>query len=155
MLAPEADEAAIDRRPPDAAGRRVLVCAAGRPPDGTGRTVDVRPGTVATFDGDRLRLPLTVAGADRRTRVAWIDRTGLDAAVSAMLEAESAGVVRFGDRSVCRRLLGPDTTAAVERRLAATARAAGARFITWTTRHRREVDSTSYDVVVDAATGSD
>lgn len=117
--------------------------------------MDVRPGHAATFDGDRVRLPLSVTGAGRRRRIAWIDRRGLDVTVTSMLGPDTAGVVRFGDRSVCRRLLGRVNTASVERRLAATARAAGALLVTWTDRPRREVDSTWYDVVVDAATGSD
>ena len=55
--------------------------------------------------------------------------------------------VRFGDRAACRRLLGGVTTAAIERRLAATASAAEATLVTWTHRPRRELDGRPYDVV--------
>lgn len=130
----------------------MLVCSAA-PPLGAERCVDVRPGAVATFDGTRVRLPLTVSTPGRRVQVAWIDHHGLDDAVSSMLAAETAGVVRFGDRAACRRLLGRANTATVERRLAATARAAAATLVSWTDRPRSEVDGRSYDVVVEGTTG--
>lgn len=150
---PTAEAWSADRPAHDPPDRRVLVCSAAGPPVGAERCVDVRPGVVATFDGDRVRLPLVVSGPEHRVRVAWIDHQGLDDAVSSKLAADPAEVVRFGDRSACRRLLGRVNTASVERRLAATARRAGAALVTWTARPRSDVDCQPYDVVVEAATG--
>jgi hypothetical protein len=153
MAAREPDNRPVGRAGDDPGGRRVLVCSAAAPPLGAEGCVDVRPGAVATFDGDRVRLPLAVSTPGHRVRVAWIDHRGLDDAVSRMLAADTAEVVRFGDRAACRGLLGRANTATVERRLAATARAAAATLVSWTDRPRSEVDSRPYDVVVEGTTG--
>lgn len=153
MAAREPDIGPVVRAGGDRGGHRVLVCSAAAPPLGAERCVDVCPEAVATFDGDRVRLPLTVSTPGRRVQVAWIDHHGLDDAVSSMLATGTAGVVRFGDRAACRRLLGRANTATVERRLASTARAAAATLVSWTDRPRSEVDSGPYDVVVEGTTG--
>lgn len=101
------------------------------PPVGDAPVIDVRPGAAASFDGDRVRLTLWVVGGGRRSRVPWARLAELEATVTAELGRGPATVVRFGDRAACRAALGPAGVAAVERRLAAAARAAGARLVTW------------------------
>ncbi|MFB6354744.1 MAG: hypothetical protein ABEJ92_11750 [Halobacteriales archaeon] len=113
------------------------------------RCVDVRPGTLATFDGDRVSLPLTVRTESRRTRVSWRDVDGLERAVAGYLVGSEPTVLRFGDRAACRAALGPAGVGTIERRLAATARAGRAALLTWTTAEGdREVRG--YDAVIGA-----
>lgn len=113
------------------------------------RCVDVRPGTLATFDGDRVSLPLTVRTGARETRVSWRDVDGLEHAVADYLGGPKPTILRFGDRAACRAALGSAGVGTIERRLAATARAGRAVLLTWTTADG-DRDVRGYDAVVGA-----
>lgn len=118
----------------------------GAPSDGW---VDVRPGLVATFDGDRVRLPLVVAAGRHRTAVGWTAGAELEATVATALRRTDTAAVRFGDRHACRTAVGAAGVAAIERRLAAVARREWASLITWTGASPREGDYRTYDTVVE------
>lgn len=122
----------------------VLVASVEAPAVPGHRCVDVRPGPVATFDGDRIVLPLTVRCGDVRRRFARHEIPALEEAVSSLLRRDGAAV-RFGDRAACRRVL---PTAAVERRLAAAARREGETLVTWTSEEPDATAPERYDVVL-------
>lgn len=125
--------------PVDAA---VLACATAPPAVPAEPVVDVRPGHVATFDGDRHRLPLRVGrGADARV-VGATAPAALEVAVASRLAP--GGVVRFGDRRTCRRLLPRLSADAVERRLARVAAEAEATLLTWTSGRPGPADRRRY-----------
>lgn len=110
----------------------VLVRSPAPPEVPSERCVDVRPGSVAAFDGAHVRLSLWVTDGRRRAPVGWRDRSALVRFVTAALQGTTGATVRFGDRALCRRVLGPAGVGAVERRLAAAARDHGATLVTWT-----------------------
>lgn len=116
--------------------------------------VDVRPGATATFDGERIRLSISVRAGDRRHAVDWRDVGALESTVARFLPGRTA-VVRFGDRSACRAALGSGRVAAVERRLLSTVRDERAALVTWTGGAPRDADYRTYDAVVGPATRAD
>lgn len=148
-------------------GGRVLVRSAGVPAVPTERCVDVRPGPFATFDGDRLRSPVSVSGEDGRRRFARDELPAMEDAVVAFLRdggptpgderdptdagGHAGAVVRFGDRAACRRSLPDAAVETLERRLGVAAGRGGAALLTWTTAPPRPVDYGTYDVVLDPA----
>ena len=138
----------------------VLVRSDAPPAVPTDRCVDVRPGPVATFDGDRLRLSLSVSRGDERRRFGRHELPAVERAVASFLAEDARGggptasdrspeLVRFGDRAACRNCLPAQAVAAIERRLGAVARRRSGALLTWTTGYPRRVDHDSYDVVVD------
>lgn len=129
---------------------RVLVRSTRPPEVPDDRCVDVRPGGVATFDGDRVRLSLWVSDGDTRVPVAWTDLDGLEAAVTASLR-EGGGSIRFGGRDACRSALGTAAVEAVECRLGDIARRRDATLVSWTVAAPRDGDYRTYDVVLDGA----
>ena len=138
----------------------VLVGSDAPPAVPTDRFVNVRPGPVATFDGDRLRLSLSVRRGDDRRRFGRHELPAVERAVASLL-AESAAdgrppandrgpeVVRFGDRSAFRAVLSTPAAVMIERRLGAVARRRSGTLLTWTTDAPRAADYRTYDVVLD------
>lgn len=143
------DSARSERTPPVPA--TILLHTSTPPEINVDQRVDVRPGAVATFDGDRVRLTLVVTAGDRRARIGWRDVGGLERAISARLDRAVPAVVRFGDRAACRTALGAAGVGALERRLAAAARAGGAALVTWTSETAHDRDGRTYDVVDNSA----
>ena len=142
----------------------VLVRSDGPPAVPTNRCVDVRPGPFATFDGDRLRLSLSVRRGDELGRFGRHELPAVERAVASFLAGDPAGggslagepgpeVVRFGDRAACRNCLPAPAVAAIERRLGAVARRRAGALLTWTSEAPRRVDYRTYDVVVDGPPG--
>lgn len=123
----------------------VLVTCPEAPTVAGRRSVDVVPGPVATFDGDRVALPLHVRCGDRRRRFARHELADVEALVTALLRRDGPAVVRFGDRAACRRVL---PTAALERRLGAAARRAGETLVTWTSEAPLARSPGLYDAVL-------
>ena len=135
----------------------VLVRSRAPPEVPTDRCVDVRPGSFATFDGDRLEMSLSVVYGSERRRFGRGELPAVEHAVASLLvDAGRAGaddrdpeVVRFGDRAACRTLLPRPAAAAIERRLFAVASRRAGTLLTWTSRKPRAVDYRTYDVVLD------
>lgn len=136
---------------PDPGARAVLVRSRAPPELPALECVDVRPGPAAVFDGDRVRLSLSVAAGARRARVGWHDFAELEAALTRCLPPGASAAVRFGDRSACRAALGPARVAAVERRLVSTARRERVALVTWTGAPPHADDYRTYDAVVGPA----
>lgn len=133
---------------PPAAGARILVRTSVPLPPPTDRCVDVRPGAVASFDGDRIRLALAVTHRESRATVDWADSPALEATLASALRGGTT-TLRFGDRRAVRTALGAARADALERRLGTTATDLGATLVVWTSAARREGDHHSYDLVVD------
>lgn len=110
--------------------------------------VDVRPGPVAAFDGDRVGLSLTVVAEGVHRKIRWSALAELDATVARALPSGPDAVIRFGDRAACRSVLGDARLATVERQLVAVARREGATLVTWTGAPPRDTDVQAYDTVI-------
>lgn len=109
--------------------------------------VDVRPGTAATFDGDRLRFPFRVTDGEVRQRFGRDELPALEGAIADLLEDADSAAVRFGDRAACRRILPAASLDAVERRLLAATRREGRTLVAWTAEQPRA--GSRYDAVID------
>lgn len=127
---------------------RVLVRTS-TPPRPTDRYVDVRPGGSAAFDGDRVRLALSVWHGGSSTRVDWADRAAIETVLGSAIGSEASPVVRFGDRRAVRAALGMAHAETLERWLGTVAAEHGATLLVWTSATRRPGDHRSYDLVVD------
>lgn len=135
----------------------VLVGSRAPPEVPTERCVDVRPGPVATFDGDRLEMSLSVLCGDDRRRFGRRELAAVERAVASLLvdagraAAGNPGpeVVRFGDRAACQSLLPTPAATAIERRLFAVASRRSGTLLTWTSAAPRAGDYRTYDVVLD------
>ena len=148
----------IEARPNGDGGRGALLTTVPRPgtvllrspspPEvAVERCVDVRPGAAATFDGDRLWLPIQVRHDGERQRFERHELPSVGAAVARVLRRDGAAAIRFGDRSTCRRLLPAPVLEAIERRLAGIARREGETLVTWSAGPVGEVEPGRYDVV--------
>ena len=126
----------------------VLVSSPTTPAVPRGRCVDVRPGAAATFDGDRVWMPLLVTGAGERHRLDRSELPALEDVVLGLLETGRVDTVRFGDRAAYRRALSAAAVRAIERRLLSAARRTRATLLTWTGHVPRNEDYRRYDVVV-------
>ena len=150
----EPDRVAVTKLP---ARGTVLVGARAPPEVPTERCVDVRPGPVATFDGDRLELSLTVVRGDERRRFTRHELPALERTVASLLvDAGRAAardrvpeVVRFGDRAACRNVLPSPAVTTIERRLGAVACQLSGTLLTWTSAGPGSADYRTYDVVID------
>lgn len=124
-------------------------------PDVDGVAVDVRPGPVTTFDGDRPRGVLVVAAPARGVRETH-PRDGVPDVVAAarrLLLEHDGEVLRLGNRACLWEFRPESTVRAIERRLADVARSGGATLVTWTDREPRQDDAAVYDAVVEAPDG--
>lgn len=151
----------VEPRPPDDSGSPALadLPAAGQilvrsdtpPAVPSEQYIDVRTGGVATFDGERVRLPLWISDGRDRVSIDWSELGKLDATVAGRLRGGTVEVIRFGGRASCRLAVGSAGVASIERRLAETARDARATLVTWTVAAPRDGDYRTYDEVLDGA----
>lgn len=125
----------------------VLVRSPAPPSMAVETAVDVRPGPAATFDGDRLRLPLQVTDGEVRRRFGRSELAAVEETVADLLRASGSVAVRFGDRAACRRVLPTASLGAIERRLLGATRREGATLVTWTSERPR--DRSRYDAVIE------
>ena len=129
--------------------RAVLVVASVRPEVVDGPCVDVAPGRLATFDGDRLSAPVHVACGDDRRTFERTDHAGVTAAVSESVRTKRARTVRFGNRAVFHRFGPTSSLRSLERRLAEVADREGATLLAWTDAGVPDAHGGVYDVVVE------
>lgn len=129
------------------AGVRPVLVSSSRPPAiPVDEVVDVRAGSVASFDGDRHALPLWVGRQPERTVVSATAPGELERAVAARVGVGGPATVRFGDLQPIRRLLPGPMADALERRLGRIAAQSDARLVVWTSGDIRRADRGRYDV---------
>lgn len=131
-------------------GINAALVHADRPPDLPGeRTVDVRPGAGASFDGTRVYAPIhvTCPGVPRKTYDNH-DTAAIVSAAKTHLRKCDAAFLRLGNRVWLRDIWSAGTVGTIERRLVATARREGVTLVTWTDAGRRSADDSVYDLVV-------